>query len=152
MMSPPRSRAASTRLTLAGAIAALVLGILGMHALSLHGPGTLVEAVPTTSTITSTSSDPGHAHPGSHSLTAPDPHDRYVEPGDGGVPGMGDMVVLCGVMLAAVAGTLLLLETSRRSPCPWALTRLAHAHPLVTRPRPPGTGQPPVWRFSVIRC
>lgn len=148
------SRTASA--LLAAVVASIVLGIIGMHALSTHGVLGATDHSAMTSPVTSeTSGADGDlsagplANPtaGVHagmSSTAP-------QKGDG--HSLGSMVMLCFAMLAATAGALLLLLLG------------LHRQPLVWTHRPTvptsvtqwvtarlGTGPPYVWQFSVIRC
>jgi hypothetical protein len=70
-----------------------------------------------------------------------------------GNQGMGHMVLLCMAMLAASAGTLLALPSLiRRAPRVWAFLGSAPVHRITGWLTPTGTGPPPVWEFSVIRC
>ena len=129
------------------AVAALVLGILGMHALGLHGvshgapaPGVSV-APPAGATGTA-------VEHGAHHGTEAAADERH------GLPhGAAEMVVLCAAMLAAAAGMLLALAGLRhRAPPVWAELRAALALRVTSRDRPGGTGPPAVWEFSVVRC
>ena len=139
-------------------VASIVLGIIGMHALSTHGVmgmGTTdhsTMASPVTSAMTGArgdmSADPLiDAAAGAHtdmSSTAPD---------DGDGHSLGSMVMLCFAMLAATAGALLLLLLGLRGrPRVWAHrpTVLATVTQWVTVRL--GAGPPYVWNFSVIRC
>ena len=69
------------------------------------------------------------------------------------VNSLGDMLMLCVSMLAAAATLLELLAWGRRAPAWRAVVRpaAAHLHPASWLP-PAGTGRPPTWQFSVIRC
>lgn len=153
---------------LAALVAALVLGILGMHALANHGTPSAVAAAATApgDPMTDTSSDAlamtsmatGASHDGhDHAAAA---HSSPASAVEGAAPASSGqhthdtsgMVMLCVVMLAAAALTLLALLVVRR------LRRLL---PAAFEPIPPpsrtmrwvrGTGPPPVWRFSVVRC
>lgn len=133
-----------------GAALAIVLGLLGMHVLSHHGA--THETAPT---VTAPLAAAHHDAAGA-THQAPPAHDSTGS-GDGGAGGtghvLGDMVMLCVAMLAVAATLLALLAFIRRVPRLWAVLR-----PAVTRFRPTGrltptgTGPPPVWEFSVIRC
>lgn len=141
---------------LTAAVVSIVLGIIGMHALSTHGVmGTTDHSTmtsPVTSPMTGAHDDmsagplTGAAREADAGMasTAPDSGDRHH---------MGSMVMLCVSMLAAAAGALLLLFLGlRRKPRVWA-HRLA-VPITVTRwvTARLGTGPPYVWNFSVIRC
>lgn len=132
---------------LAAAVAAVVLGILGMHALNLHG----------TTTMSSMAGTTGHHEvPGTSEAAelelAPVGGAVAGEPAQPG-HGMGDMVMLCAAMLA-VAGlallTLLLLHRVPRSS--WSLARWRLVSLRGPVPARTGSGPPSVWAFSVIRC
>jgi hypothetical protein len=150
------SRALPALLT--AAVASIVLGIVGMHALSTHGVmgvGITDHSTMTSPVVSPTAGQHGGTHgelvmspaTGGHagtSSTAPD---------EGGGHSLGSMVMLCFAMLAATAGALLLLLLGlRHVPRVWAHCRLAP----TTVPRwvtaRLGTGPPYVWQFSVIRC
>ena len=153
---------------LAALVVALVVGILGMHALASH----VAPAAPTAaSSLMATSSTTGmtgmtsehdaamaagashashdHVAGGSHSPTAAG---NSVHADSGSGHDMASMAMLCVVMLAAAALTLLVLIVTG------VLRRLLPAafQPAVVRERAlqrvRGTGPPHEWQFSVIRC
>ena len=152
------SRALPALLT--AAVASIVLGIIGMHALSTHGVTGMsitdhaTMTSPVVSTMTGAHGDmsggpvmsPATSEHADMSSTAPDD-------GGGGGHSMGSMVMLCFAMLAATAGALLLLLLGlHRRPRVWA-----HRIPEPTTvirwvAARAGTGPPYVWKFSVIRC
>ncbi|MEO5664354.1 MAG: hypothetical protein ABIR39_13825 [Nocardioides sp.] len=144
------SRALPALLT--AAVAAVVLGIIGMHALSTHG----VMGTTDHSTMTSpVSSLLDGAHDDTHGSTATTGAHAGLpalpDGGDGHSP--GSMVMLCFAMLAAAAGALLLLSLGlRRKPRVRTHRRgvLTTVTKVVTARL--GTGPPYVWNFSVIRC
>lgn len=152
------SRAMPALLT--AAVVSIILGIIGMHALSTHG----VTGIGTTdhSTMTSAASPMVGPHGDTHGGMSADPAGHAAEvragmsstgPVGGDGHGLGSMVMLCFAMLAATAGALLLVLLGlRRKPRVWAY-RLA-APTTVTRwvTARLGTGPPSVWNFSVIRC
>ena len=163
MPGTTRPSAPVTRLVLLGAVLVIVLGILGMHALS-H-PGTAREPAPTVATASATdmtgamSADAGHPHARHQAEAArrsAPAHDTHgTGRGDAGGTGhsLGDMVMLCVAMLAAAATLLALLAFLRRVPRLWAVLRPAVTHFCPTSwLAPMGTGPPSVWQFSVIRC
>ncbi len=110
---------------LVAVVVAIVLGILGMHALNLHG-STTMEATPDMAGM----SGPVEALATS---IAVDHHSQSVvaAPNRGG-HGAGDMMMLC------------LAWHSTRSQLTVAAPR-----PVPSRA---GTGPPAAWAFSVIRC
>lgn len=138
-------------------VVAIVLGILGMHAISAHG-------------VTSEASHGAHAslsgdtsEPGGGLVLGPGADPIAAGTGGGseeghdmgrGMGGMGGLAMLCVAMLAATASALLLALGARRTPRFWAI--LSAAATTNTRLRwvtfALGTGPPPVWEFSVIRC
>lgn len=139
---------------LAAAVASIVLGIIGMHALSTHGVtgmGTNDHST-VTSPMTGAYGDmtaaadisPTAGAGAGMSSTAPDSGDGH---------SLGSMVMLCFAMLVATAGALLLLLLGlRREPRVWA-HRPAAPSSVVRWVTPHfGTGPPYVWQFSVIRC
>jgi len=156
------------RSAVAALVAALVLGILGMHALANHG-ATPAPTSSNTMSMTGTtamtsaheaamaSGDPhaGHAHSTATqsstpalSLSVEDGADR----GSGPDHGMASMVMLCVVMLAGGALKLLtLLATSfLRRLQPEAFMPAAIRQRALQWVR--GTGPPHEWQFSVMRC
>jgi hypothetical protein len=137
---------------LSAVVAAIVLGILGMHGLA-HDPMSMSGASHSAAVATVVDST-------GHDMTT-----TVIDPVSASTPGgtvaevpapahsMGDMVMLCAAMLLAVAvGILLALRLRQRAP----------SVPISLRPRPPnhafpvtariGIGPPAVWRFSVVRC
>lgn len=121
------------------AVAAIVLGILGMHGLAGHDTGSHLAA---SAQMAHGAAGTGHAEAGT------------ADPQGGAPAGMSGMAMTCGVMLAAAAITVLLLLVRRSGrPRLWAVLALADG---VWRPRPGvrllSTSPPPSWRFSVIRC
>lgn len=136
------------RAALAALVAALVVGILGMHALTLHGPSSEAYAAA-----------PIAAH-GDHAATV---HAATQEPATSGPAGSAagygsgqhadHLLMLCAAMLA-VAALLLLARLLVRSVRPVRLVG-AFESPAPTpavRWWVRATGPPPAWRFSVIRC
>jgi hypothetical protein len=147
-------------LLLPACLAAVVLGILGMHAFTHHQP------MPMTAAASATTQPAAGAQATGHDLqtvtgVVPELSERAATaPAGHPVPlvsalpdPMSDMVMLCAAMLlGAAAGALLALR----------LARLARTRGLphtavggnLTNPFLPrvGTGPPDVWRFSVVRC
>ena len=138
-------------------VVSVVLGIIGMHALSTHGVmGTTDHSAmtsPAASPMTGAHGDmsgasdtdrtAGAAHAGMSS-TAP-------QKGDG--HSLGSMVMLCFAMLAAAAGALLLLFLGLRCrPRAWAHRLIVPTTVTTWVTARLGTGPPYVWNFSVIRC
>ena len=153
----------SARTALAAFVGALVVGILGMHALATHGT-TPTPAVAAASSMALTGTthardatmnaggpSAGHDH-STASDAGSDVLNSAAHTGTGSGHDMRTMVMLCVVMLAAAALTLLVLLAVRivRPLLPAAF------HPAVALPRAAewvrGTGPPHVWAFSVIRC
>lgn len=137
---------------LAVVVVSVVLGIVGMHALSTHGlVGTTAPSAVSSPVISPVASATKSAVTGP--VTGAHAGMSSVAPEGGNGHSMGSMVMLCVAMLAATAGALLLvfLGVRRRSrvwaPHPtlpasaarWATARL-------------GASPPYVWQFSVIRC
>jgi len=162
------------RPVLVAAVVVIALGILAMHGISLHG----ICHQPTLAAVTSEmATEMGHpALDGSgfaasyHHAAASSHHEPPVRATGGdthagaaahsgdaaptaGERGMGHLVLLCVAMLAAAAGTLLALRFPiRRAPRVWAVLRRVPSRRITGWLTPTGTGPPPVWEFSVIRC
>ena len=151
--STSRGLGSLTAAGLVAVVAALVLGILGMHGLSQHGA--TAHAGPQVAAV---AADPHASHPApDHTPIAAGAASDSRAPTLGASPsdhGSGaDMVMLCAAMLLAAAiGVLIVLR----------LLRVVHRAPLSLVPavRVPtfsataraGTGPPAVWEFSVVRC
>jgi hypothetical protein len=137
---------------LAAAVVSIVLGIVGMHALNTHDVMNNTDHATMTSSMTGAHADmsagPVTTDPAGVTATV-----STTVPDGGNGHNMGSIVMLCLAMLAATAGALLLLTLGlRRMPRVWA--HLPTAPTTVTRwvTARLGTGPPPVWKFSVIRC
>lgn len=129
-----------------GVVVAIVLGILGMHALSLCcTPCSAATSGPTGATT-------GHHHaPAATADSTPSIDPASSDSEESGLS-LSDIVMLCMAMLAGAAfvrGLLAVLRVDRFG----AVLRTAAA---CFRPTswlsPIGTGPPPAWQFSVIRC
>lgn len=153
----PAAARVSGPAALAAIIVALVVGILGMHALTSHGttvaPGaaTGTTAPGHASEMMARTSHDAHAHAAEHATgttAVPTGADRGSGPGHD----MADMAMLCAVMLAGAALTLLVLLAVgvRRPLLPASFAPAAVRARVLTWVC--GTGPPPVWQFSVIRC
>jgi hypothetical protein len=148
---------AARRGLVVGQLAAVILGILGMHTLVQHCPAP-AHAMQATGAMTSM----GVA-------TAAEVHDHAVQDSGasgaelpsvvgaavtGGASGsLGDMLMLCAAMLLG-AGALLSLGLRR---CRAPAHRVLPGDPSVARPRQSvlrlvRAGPPPIMAFSVIRC
>jgi len=161
---PPAVRA-ETRTALAALVGALVVGILGMHALANHGTPAPVAAAASAAT-SNTASSTAMARTSSHDVamasgTSHDGHDHAAAvsspAGTGhstghGTHDMTSMVMLCVVMLAAAALTLLALLAARILRPLLPATFLPAAVRERALPWVHGTGPPHEWQFSVIRC
>lgn len=146
------SRALPALLT--AAVASIVLGIIGMHALSTHG----VTGMSVTDHDTMTSPTSGaHGDMSGGPVMSPATGEHAgmssTAPDDGGGHSMGSMVMLCFAMLAATAGALLLLLLGlRHIPRVWAHRTAVPTTVIRWVTARLGTGPPYVWSFSVIRC
>ncbi|GAA4678956.1 hypothetical protein GCM10023226_15350 [Nocardioides nanhaiensis] len=143
---------------LAALVAALVLGILGMHALASHGTPTAPAAA------SSAMSMPGMTAVHEAAMTFGDSHaarphhasaaqlSDHSSAGSGSGHGMAGMVMLCVVMLAAAGLTLLAVLAAGlfRPLLPVAFMPAAVRARALQWVR--GTGPPHEWQFSVIRC
>jgi hypothetical protein len=158
-----RARAAvpfnCARTAVAALVAALVVGILGMHALASHGTA----ASPTASlsmtgmssaheaAMASGDSHDGHAD-AAHAQPSMAAAGTGTDSGSGSGHDMANMVMLCVVMLAAAALALLvLLAVGLVRPVLPATFQPAAVRTQALRWLR-GTGPPYVWQFSVIRC
>lgn len=141
---------------LAAVVASIVLGIIGMHALSTHG----VIASTDHSTMTSPATSPmaaAHGDMSAGAITSPSSEAlagiASTAPDSGDGHHMGTMVMLCLAMLAATAAALLLLLVGlRRRPRVWALRPAVPITVTKWVTARLGTGPPYVWQFSIIRC
>lgn len=136
-------------------VASIVLGIIGMHALSTHGVTRTTDHPTMTSAVSSpmTGAHEGMSTSPVTSANAGEHAGLPAVPDGGDGHSLGSMVMLCFAMLAATAGALLLLLLGVcRKPRAWA--HRLHVPTTVTRwaTAPLGTGPPYVWNFSVIRC
>lgn len=164
-LSLPRLRLAgqpSGRSALAALVAALVIGILGMHALAsngTHATTTASAAMTGMTGMTSLEEAPitaGDRHDGHAYAAATHPSvaasETTVDLGSGSGHDMTSMVMLCVVMLAAAAMTLLvLLVAGILRPLLPAAFRPA-AVPAKAMQWVRSTGPPDEWQFPVIRC
>lgn len=149
---PPTTSAPSRAVPalLAAVVASIVLGIIGMHALSTHGTMGTAHASAMTSPMTG-----AHGDMTAGPLTTPtagahtDASSTAPPKGDG--HSLGGMVMLCFAMLAATAGALL-LRGLRRKPRVWAHRPTVPISVTTWVTARHGTGPPYVWQFSVIRC
>ena len=136
-------------------VAALVVGILGMHARPAHGTapaqatGSSVPAQERAhqAAMAAGTSHDDHTHPTAARPSGAD----AARPHSGTEHDMSSMVMLCIVMLAAAAMTVLLLVTGvfrRVAPAAFRSAPVRDRTPQWVR----GTGPPHEWQFSVIRC
>ena len=137
---------------LSAVVAAIVLGILGMHGLA-HNPMQMTGASHSATVGVSVEAT-------GHSMATMALVPASASSSEGAVVeipapfnSMGDMVMLCAVMLLVIAaGILLALRLKQHIP----------SIPISIRPRPgnntfpvtarAGTGLPAEWEFSVVRC
>jgi hypothetical protein len=145
---------------LAALVAALVVGILGMHALASHGAPAAPAAASSAMSMPGvadvreaamTSGDSHGARPHDASAAQPSGH-ASSDSGSGSGHGMAGMVLLCVVMLAAAGLTLLAVFAAGhlRRLLPTAFMPAAARERALQWSR--GTGPPHEWQFSVIRC
>ena len=148
-----RSGAASLSLRLIPAyVAAIVLGILGMHALAQHCPAPSGE-----SPLIGASISPGmpleHAHLAAAAAgTAVEaaPKALVAITADLG-GGLDDLLMLCAAMLVGAGATLALLLRKQGSAIGLSLRRLRDSVPQPAW-LPTATGPPAALAFAVIRC
>ena len=156
------------RTVLVALVAALVVGILGMHALASHSApspaGAADAAVPSRSmsvagaasghdaAMAAGTSHVGHAHPEAAPHASAGAAGTSADPGSDSRHDMASMVMLCAVMLATAALTLLVVLAAGivRPLLPAAFQPAAVRERALEWVR--GTGPPPEWQFSVIRC
>lgn len=125
-------------------LSALILGILGMHVLGQHCAST---AATEHGTHAAPSDHAGHAGHAAEPVAAV----AAVATGDGGGTAHLGML-LCAFVVLASAIALLLMTLRGHTLLP--SYDVGRARSLVPRLRasPAGTGPPPVWQYSVIRC
>lgn len=136
----------SHRAVLAALVAALVVGILGMHALTLHGTSSEAYAAPAAA-----HGDHAAGHGDTHGSAAGAPAGSAPEEGSG--HHAGHLLVLCAAMLAGAALLLLaglLVRVMRPVRLLGAFAPLAPTAAVRSWVR--ATGPPSAWQFSVIRC
>jgi hypothetical protein len=154
-MSPrrrPADRARARSVGLAALVAALVLGILGMHALGAGAHAATPDASGLTGLTGMSAMDvmTGMADP---VATTDQDHGPPHASGHAPLPHHGGMVMLCALMLAGAAVWLLLLLVRRRVRGPLLPPALQPAPALLRAARwARDTGPPAVWEFSVVRC
>lgn len=136
------------RARLAVVVLALLLGLIGMHALSLHGANTGSTASPAADYGTHTAS---HVSPDvDHGIDHATSDDGVGDHGGHSGHGSGAMLMIC---LAVLAATLSLLWPAlARGVGHIQFLRLTPTRIAPLRSLRLGTGPPPVWQFSVIRC
>lgn len=142
-----RPSPAPHRAALATLVAALVVGILGMHALTLHDPSSEAYAA----APTAAHGDHAGSHVDMHESAPGGPAGETPEDGSG--HHADHLLMLCAAMLA-VAALLLLAGLLVRIVRPVRLVgAFAPLAPTATvRSWVRATGPPPAWQFSVIRC
>ncbi|KQV69613.1 hypothetical protein ASC64_07140 [Nocardioides sp. Root122] len=151
----------SSRVGLAALVAALVVGILGMHALPSHGApaATTDRTASAAHTSSMIAMSPMSGMPSGHdtAMEVGDSHEGHTTAastagGGGSGRDMVSTVMLCVVMLAAAALTLLVVLAAGvlRLLLPAAFKPAAVRERALQRVR--GTGPPHEWQFSVIRC
>ncbi len=145
-------------------LAAIILGILGMHSFAHHQPPT-GDGTPHHSAAVSSAADrsTGHlTHAVAVAAMTEQPTEPTAAPAKGGttaatVPKQGrptgDMVMLCAAMLlAAASGVLLALRLRRLAPSTRLRLAVLKRAIRATLGVGVGAGPPAVWEFSVIRC
>jgi hypothetical protein len=146
-----RPTPAPHRAALAALVAALVVGILGMHALTLHGPPSSEPYAAAPAAPAAPAADHGAGHGNVHEPATSAPVGSAPDHGAG--QHSDHLVMLCAAMLAVAALLLLaglLVRTVRPVRLLGAFAPLALA--ATARSWVRATGPPPAWQFSVIRC
>jgi Family of unknown function (DUF6153) len=138
--------ARSCRYWLPLVVAALIVGILGMHALNLPGVG-----MPHMSVTAAGHDTPGMSNAHLHEIVAGSAVEVVQsQPPDGPHP---DMAMLCVGMLVAGALMIPLLRSLARRLRPmWVLPHLPARCFEQWHSTPGGVGPPYVWENSVTRC
>jgi hypothetical protein len=152
------------RTALVALVAALVVGILGMHALASHDAPVTPAAAAPSSRMSMAGAASGH----DVAMAAGTSHESHVHPAaahaSGGAAdisadagsdsghGMASMVMLCVVMLAAAALTSLVVAAAAvfQPLLPAAFKPAVVSERALQWVR--GIGPPHEWQFSVIRC
>lgn len=135
------------RVSLVLACLAVVLGILGMHALNHEAS---MVAQPGTASAGMTHG-PAGAQAALETGAVLDTGAALVS-ASGSEQSMGDMVMLCVAMLIGAAAGLLLALGLRRLATARSVDVLWGRVAARVRPQRVATGPPYVWEFSVIRC
>jgi hypothetical protein len=139
-----------------GVVVSLVLGIVGMHVLNTHGllGGASHAAMDMPSAAAAAHMSGTHDGPADaeRAAGATGAAPSVVAVGDPG-HGLGHTMMLCVAMIALGAGTLLLaLLGLRRVPRRWVHLPTMPTALCKSFTMRLGTGPPPVWEFSIIRC
>ena len=157
LLRVPTALSLRGRATLGALVVALVVGILGMHALASHGTPATAATSASVSDVSSAhiaAMSTGASHEGHHAADVRASDRMVAEAGadSGSWHHQSSMVMLCVVMLAAAALTLLVLLVVGliRPLLPAAF--LPAAVRARARQWVRGTGPPHEWQFSVIRC
>ena len=131
-------------------LSALILGILGMHVLGQHCAST---AATEHGTHAAPSDHAGHAGHAAEPVAAVASVAAVVAvaTGDGGGAAHLGML-LCAFVVLASAIALLLMTLRGHTLLPSYDVRRARSLVPRLRASPDGTGPPPVWQYSVIRC
>ncbi|GAB3988987.1 DUF6153 family protein [Nocardioides marmoraquaticus] len=159
IMTTTDRRGRGNRARLAVVVLGLLLGLLGMHALSMHGANAAPDANQAADHGTHTASHaPDTAALADASAEAADKAPRAATAGgghDGGMSGHGGhnsgaMLMICLAVLAVALS--LLWPALARGLGYVTLPRLTLTRIAPIRSLRLGTGPPSVWQFSVIRC
>lgn len=120
---------------------AVVVGILGMHALGAHGVTATASPEPAAAghAVHVAANTVGHTV-GDEGASGEDTHEHTAH-----------AVMACMAVLAAMAGLAFALLARRRGTRVWAVLR-APVPAVVQRDLHVATSPPPAWRFSVLRC
>lgn len=136
----------SMRRAVPALLSALILGILGMHVLSQHCAPTAQAEHGTHSTLTEHA---GHAAE-PMTTTAASAVAAVVTGDVDGTAHLG--MLLCAFIVLASAIALLLVALRGHTLLPSYDVRRVRSLVPRLRASPSGTGPPPGWQFSVIRC
>ena len=136
---------------LAGLVVALVLGILGMHALSLgHASGSGSAASQAMPAMPGMAAGAHHqAHVATSAVAA---RSGVTVHEDDDPMSMGDMVMLCALMLAGAGGLLLLLLVRRAAASSYGRVPRSAAHTPWLAIAQTSTGPPGDLAYVVVRC
>jgi hypothetical protein len=140
-----------TRLLLLALLAAITIGIVGMHGFTRHGAMPVHDAAHHQAASAEIATGPAVGQTAVAFMSA-EVDSSVAALGNSG-PSTGEMLMLCAAMLLVAAASALLAVRLRRlaSAGGFSVDRLLSGTVRLL-PARTGTGPPYVWEFSVVRC